>query len=174
MSVRQSEINSIEQELSEETISATDHQNAYDQLVSRGDKSFVYGDDGSVLIHNGEVVMYKWTDPLDSNEYYQGIIQCFIKYFSEHQHEIDFTTLSQYGFVPEVAMYGFAVYPDYYENYHAYANYYKVTRLDLELALEKYKNSNTTIETVNTAYAKYLDAKGMLQKYINDYIPGDL
>ena len=173
-SLRQNKVGSIEKELAEETIIATDDQNAYDQIVSRGDKSYAYRDDGSILIYNREVIMYRWTDPLISNAYYQNIIQCFKNYFSEHQYEIDFDGLSKYGFVPEVAAYGFAVYPDTYENYHAYSNYYKVTRLALELALEKYKSGDYGLDMVNAAYHEFIEAKRMLSQYIQSVIPGDL
>ncbi len=171
---RQSEVASIEQELNSETIASLDDQNAYDQIVSRGDKSFLYRDNGSVLIYNGEVIMCNWSDPLDSNKYYQKQIQCFQKYFADHQEEIDFGSLSQYGFTPEVAAYGFAVYPDTYENYHAYSNYYRVSRLDLELAIGKYKSEQVDISIVTTAYRKYVEAKQMLTEYIANVTPGDL
>lgn len=172
--LRQSKVGSIEQELNNETITASDDQNAYDQIVSRGDKSFAYRENGSVLIYNGEVIMYNWTDPLDSNEYYRNQVQCFQKYFADHQDEIDFGSLSKYGFSPEVAAYGFAVYPDTYVNYHAYSNFYRVARIDLELAIERYKSEQVDIDFVTTAYGKYVEAKHMLMNYIGSVTPGDL
>lgn len=173
-SLKTNKIEHIEKELSDETIIVRDQQDAYDQIEKRGDKTFLYGNDGSMLIKNQEVIIYKWTDPLDSNKYYQNIKECFQKYFSDHQSEIDFSSLSKYGFVPEVAACGFSVYPDTEENYHAYANFYVNKRLALELVLEMFKNEESTVEAVNIAYGEYVKAKQMLSQYILSVIPGDL
>jgi hypothetical protein len=142
---RADEIEHIRKELNDETLIVRNQQDAYHQIVKCGDKTFAYGNDGSVLIKNQEVMIYKWSDPLDSNKYYQNLKECFFRYFADHQYEIDFSTLEKYGFVPEVAAYGFAVYPDTKENYHAFANFYVNKRLSLELALRMYESEESAI-----------------------------
>ena len=65
----------IYQELEKETIEGLDEQEAYEQVVQLADKSFVYHQNDAVYILNGgEVIKYRWEEPLDTNMYYQDLL----------------------------------------------------------------------------------------------------
>jgi hypothetical protein len=166
----------IYQELEKETIEGLDEQEVYEQVVQLADKSFVYHQNDAVYILNGgEVIKYRWEEPLDTNMYYQDLISKFVNLFKMKEDSISKENIVDAGFMPEAAYYGFsAVYPGTYEDYKALIRYYILKRKELECEILQYEAGKSTIEEVETCYNEYCTAKSKLTDYINSVNPGDI
>ncbi|HEY8500523.1 MAG TPA: hypothetical protein VIL89_07890 [Clostridia bacterium] len=166
----------IYQELEKETIEGLDEQASYEHVVQLADKSFVYHKNDTVYILNGgEVIKYRWEEPLDTNMYYQDLIAKFVKLFKMKEDSISKEDIVNAGFMPEAADYGFlAVYPGTYEDYKALIRYYILKRKELECEMLQYEAGKRTIEDVETCYNEYCTAKSKLTDYINSVTPGDI
>jgi len=166
----------IHQELEKETIDGLDEQEAYEHVVQLADKSFVYHQNDTVYILNGgEVIKYRWEEPLDANTYYQDLIAKFVNLFKMEEDSISKEDIVNAGFMPEAADYGFlAVYPGTYEDYKALIRYYILKRKELECEILQYEAGKSTIEEVETCYNEYCTAKSKLTDYINSVTPGDI
>lgn len=168
-------IQTIYKELSAETITSKDEQSAYDQVVTFPNKSFVYDINDTVyILNNGEVFRYTVEDPLDTNKYYQDIINKFIE-LNKYDRPISKEDIVSVGFMPEVINYGFKnIYTDFQEDYKALIKNYIYQRKSIELEILKYINNESTLEKIEDYYEKYSSSKEMLNNYIIDYTPGDL
>ena len=168
-------IQTIYKELSAETITSKDEQSAYDQVVTFPNKSFVYDINDTVyILNNGEVFRYTVEDPLDTNKYYQDIINKFIE-LNKYDRPISKEDIVSVGFMPEVINYGFVnIYTDFQEDYKALIKNYIYQRKSIELEILKYINNESTLEKIEDYYEKYSSSKEMLNNYIIDYTPGDL
>ena len=168
-------IDQIVQELEKETIHSSDKQNAYDQIIEKSDKSFVYDSRGNVIIQNQEVYITDFEVPLDVNQYYQDIIEKFINLYKQYDDIITVDNLILAGFRPEVRGYGIKnMYPDIQQNYKALSRYYMNKRIVLELEIERFINSRSSIEKIENKYYDYSLAKKMLNDYIDGITPGDI
>lgn len=166
----------IYQELEKETIDGLDEQEAYEHVVQLADKSFVYHKNGTVYILNGgEVIKYRWEEPLDTNTYYQDLLAKFINLCKMKEDSISKEDIVNAGFMPEAADYGFlAVYPGTYEDYKALIRYYILKRKELEREMLQYEAGKSTIEDVEACFNEYFTAKSKLTNYINSVTPGDI
>jgi hypothetical protein len=166
----------IYQELEKETIEGLDEQEAYEQVVQLADKSFVYHQNDAVYILNGgEVIKYRWEEPLDTNMYYQDLLSKFVNLYKMKEDSISKENIVDAGFMPEAADYGFsAIYPGTYEDYKALIRYYILKRKELECEILQYEAGKSTIEEVETCYNEYCTAKSKLTDYINSVTPGDI
>ncbi len=166
----------IYKELEKETIEGLDEQEAYEQVVQLADKSFVYHQNDTVYILNGgEVIKYRWEEPLDTNMYYQDLLSKFVNLFKMKEDSISKENIVDAGFMPEAAYYGFsAIYPGTYEDYKALIRYYILKRKELECEILQYEANKSTIDDVEIRYNEYCAAKSKLTDYINSVNPGDI
>lgn len=147
----------------------------YDQISERENKTFLYDPKGIVIIHNTEIYLNDFEDPLDVNQYYQAYIEKFIHLYRQYEDTITVDDLTLAGFIPEVKDYGFEnIYTDIRQNKKALSRYYMNKRIILELEIERYMNGKTPIEEVGRKYSDYEYAKKLLQKYIDEITPGDI
>lgn len=168
-------INQIKQEMEEESIKSTDRQNAYDQIINLPDKSFVYDLKNIVIVRNQEVCFNDFEVPLDVNQYYQDIIEKFIRLCEEFDNIVSTDALVSAGFIPEVEVYGIKnVYPDWQQDYKALSRYYMYKRLSLELEIERFIDDKSSAEEVENKYNEYKTSKKLLNDYINSITLGDL
>jgi len=169
-------INKIYKELEKETIEGSSEHEAYEHVVQLADKSFVYHQNDTVYILNGgEVIKYRWEEPLDTNTYYQDLIAKFVNLYKMKEDLISKEDITGAGFMPEAYDYGFlAIYPGTYEDYKALIRYYILKRKDLEREILQYKAGKSTIDNVETRYNEYRDAKRKLTDYINSVNLGDI